>query len=411
MSTSGGDRERRAAKIELAVSAFSSYRSGPVSRYIIKRNGASIVLGPAPLRRLERLAEVARWWPSKGAMCRTLASATEEQLEVLAGLLNLPDSHGRSVSRSILRVGKIKERGDPGYRASSDIWALLAVVEDITEEQSSFSQSFEGVGRKQKDSRIVGQVPDSGKMEGLAQPDRPEIRFQDLSKLSGSRNDFTRQLTTHHIWKIQPLPDAQNSSQTAASARADWTRCLVIEEHADQDEIARRCAPSERSIPGGPSSTRAKLTADQRAQIAMLEEELALEEQKGPSGKPNFAWYAEHIETIKTANQRGLFEAARNKKEQAREISAILVFFTRRPADGVDVAELFYTTTSAHGHGHPTYTRVARRHLAIETLKAFNIPFIVDPQVCKTVCLLFFCPSSFRTPCVCHPRKKPVPSR
>ncbi|KLU85528.1 hypothetical protein MAPG_04551 [Magnaporthiopsis poae ATCC 64411] len=378
--TSDGDRERRAAKIELAISAFSSYRNGPVSRYIIKRNGAPILLGPAPLGRLERLAEATRWWPSKGAMCRTLASATEEQLEVLAGLLDLPDSHGRSVSRSILRVGKIKQRGGPVYRASSDVWALLAVVEDTTREESSFTPYFTDIGRKEKDPVIVGRVPASGNPKGPPQSDRPEVRFQDLSQLSGSRHDFTRRLTTYHIWKIQPFLDPRISPHTV-SARADWTRCFVIEEDADQDEIARRCAHLERSILGGLSSTWSKLTIDQRAQIARLEEQLAFEEQKGPSGRPNFAWYVEYMETVKTANQRGLFEAVRKKKkEQAPEISAILVFFTRRPAHGVDVAQLFHITTSGHGHAPPIYTRVARRHLSIETLRAFNIAFIVDPQ-------------------------------
>ncbi|KAL8377232.1 hypothetical protein RB595_008080 [Gaeumannomyces hyphopodioides] len=382
--TSDGDHESGGGKMELAVSAFASYRNGPVSRYIIKRNGTPIVLGPAPLGRLERLAEATRWWPSKGAMCRTLTSATEEQLEVLAGLLKLPDRNGRSMGRSILRVGKIKERGGPDHRAYSDkngIWALLAIVEDIVEGQSSFPPSFKGIGRKQKNSGTVGQGSASGKIQGPPQSDRAEVRFQDLSKLSGSRNDFTRRLTTHHIWKIQPFLDPKVPSYPAAGAIADWTRCFVIEEYADQDEIARRCAQLERSIPGGLSSTRAKLTGDQRAQVTRLEEDLAREEQKGPLGIPNFGWHIEQLEIIKSANHLGLFERARKKKEQAWDISAIRVFCTRRPADGVDVAELFYTTTtSTRGDERPTYTRVARRHLSLETLKAFNISFTLDPQ-------------------------------
>ncbi|KAL8406594.1 hypothetical protein RB596_005172 [Gaeumannomyces avenae] len=383
-SASDGDQESGGGKLELAISAFASYRNGLVSRYIIKRNGTPIVLGPAPLGRLERLAEATRWWPSKGAMCRTLTSATEEQLEVLAGLLNLPDSNGRSVSRSILRVGKIKERGGPHYRAYSDkngIWALLAVVEDMVDEQSSFSPSFKGVGRKQKNPETMGQGSAQGKIPGQLPSDRPEVRFQDLSKLSGSRDDFTRRLTTHHIWKIQPFLNTQGTPYTAASAAADWTRCFVTEEHADQEEIARRCAQLEMRIPGGLSTTRRKLTGDQRAQITRLEEDLARDEQRAPPGRQNFAWHVEQLEVVRPANHMGLFETARKKRKQAWDVSAILVFFTRRPADGVDVAELFYTTTTpARGNELPVYTKIARRHLSLETLKTFNIAFEIDPQ-------------------------------
>ncbi|EJT75631.1 LOW QUALITY PROTEIN: hypothetical protein GGTG_05564 [Gaeumannomyces tritici R3-111a-1] len=227
----------------------------------------------------------------------------------------------------------------------------------------------------------MGQGSAQGKIPGRLPLDRPEVRFQDLSKLSGSRDDFTRRLTTHHIWKIQPFLNTQGTPYTAASAAADWTRCFVTEEHADRDEIARRCAQLEMRIPGGLSTARRKLTGDQRAQITRLEEDLARDEQRASPGRQNFAWHVEQLEVVRPANHMGLFETARKKRKQAWDVSAILVFCTRRPADGVDVAELFYTTTtSARGNELPVYTKIARRHLSLETLKTFNISFEIDPQ-------------------------------
>lgn len=306
---------------------FRKYQNGPVSRYMIKQRGAFFALETTRLKGLRRVMEAFRWWwwPSQEAMERTLASATEEQLNTLGHLL-LPHSgdDGEILSRSLLRIKEVGRRprragrsGDfPGDGDNGT--ALLVLVEILPREK------FASVG--ERDVR-----------NSAGNASQQVAWVQDLSTASEHKNSLVFLLTTHHVWMIQP----QESHSATEAGHPDWTRCLVSKGRMSEEEIIRLRGPmdendaQEKRQPDQSPD----LTPNQQSQVDRLKEQLQAE-----AAGTKFAYSVEKIEIVRAEKPRGILQAFRKVKGNARaagEVSSLLVFFTRAPRDGVDLNKLY----------------------------------------------------------------------
>ncbi|KLU85471.1 hypothetical protein MAPG_04494 [Magnaporthiopsis poae ATCC 64411] len=303
------------------------YQNGPVSRYMIKQHGGFFALDTARLRGLRRMMEAFRWWwwPSQEAMERTLASATEEQLNTLGSLLQPHcDDDGEILSRSLLRVKEVGRRSRRAERSGDfpgdgdNGTALLVLVETLPKEK------FASI--RERDAKIsVGNASQQGAW------------VQDLSTTSDHIHSLIFLLTTHHVWMIQP----QESDAATGARNPDWTRCLVSRGKMSEEEIIRLRGPvgetgaqEERQ----PNQTPG-LTPNQQSQVDRLNEQLQAE-----AADTEFAYSLEKVDIVRTGKQRGILRTFQKRNARAAaEASSILVFFTRAPRDGVDLDKLYRT--------------------------------------------------------------------
>ncbi|KAL8289448.1 hypothetical protein RB597_001177 [Gaeumannomyces tritici] len=345
-SSSSDSSEEATSALELG---FRKYRNGVVSRYMIKQQGTFFALEPMQLKGLRRAMEALRWrlWPSKEAMERTLASATEDQLSTLGHLLQRrSDVDGEIFNRSLLQVrevGRKSGRAGPSVDSPGDGGdngtALLVLVEMLPRDRfASISES---------DGKISG---------GGAGHQGAWI--QDLSTGSDQERSLVFLLTTHHVWRIQP----QESSTATGAGNPDWSRCLVTRGRMSEEEVIQLRGPIDENNTQekGPTNQPPGLTPDQRSQVDRLMEQLQTE-----AAGTKFAYSVEKVEAVRADKPQGVLRAFRRGDSRAGEISALLVFFARGPRDGVNLGKLY---------------RAEQRRRKTE-LRRPGLPFVQLPQI------------------------------
>ncbi|KAL8377158.1 hypothetical protein RB595_008030 [Gaeumannomyces hyphopodioides] len=301
--------------------AFGKYQNGPVSRYMIKQQGTFFALEPMQLRGLRRAMEALRWrlWPSKEAMERTLASATEDQLSTLGQLLqprnddlNLSLLQVKEVGRGPRRAGR---SGDSPEGGVDDETALLVLVEMLPRDK--FASNSERDGKS-----------------SAGNASHQDAWVQDLSTASDQKGSLVFLLTTHHVWRIQP----QESSTVTDAGNPDWSRCLVTRGRMSEEEVIQLRGPIDENntLEKGATSQPSGLTSNQQSQVDRLTEQLQAE-----TAGTKFAYSVEKVEAVRADKPQGILRAFRRGNAWTGEISALLVFFARAPRDGVNLSKLY----------------------------------------------------------------------
>lgn len=321
-SSSSDWSEEATSALELC---FGKYQNGPVSRYMIMKQGTFFALQPMQLKGLRRAMEALRWrlWPSKKSMERTLASATEDQLSTLGQLLQpRSDDNGETLKCSLLQVKDVGRKprhagrsGDsPGYGAD-DGTALLVLVEMLPRDK--FASISERIGKG-----------------SAANASHQGAWVQDLSTDSDQKGSLVFLLTTHHVWRIQP----QESSTVTDAGNPDWSRCLVTRGRMSEEEVIQLRGPigENNTQEKPPTSQSPALTPNQQSQVDRLMEQLQRE-----AAGTKFAYSVGKIEAVRAEKSQGILRAFRKGNSQAGEISALLVFAARAPRDGVDLDKLY----------------------------------------------------------------------